>query len=156
MKKMINPFVSNCIGCSSGNRHGLHLEFQYDEERKALISKWQPRHQFEGYTNVLHGGIQTLMIDEIAAWSVYIFLETAGVTKKLSSSFLSPVYISNGMITLESCLKSSDKRNAIFSVKLYDGKGNLCTTGEAEYFIYPQTIAKKKFHYPGVDAFFEN
>lgn len=155
MKQILNPFDNNCIGCSPKNIEGLHMEFQYDEENQVMISEWNPREKFQGYPNVLHGGIQSLMIDEIAAWSIYIFLETAGVTKNLSVNFQNPVFLSNGNITLSCRLKSSEKRSAILSVELFDGHGRLCTTGEAEYFIYPKSIAIKKFHYPGLDAFFE-
>ncbi len=155
MKKIINPFDNYCIGCSSNNTEGLQMTFQFDEENQIVISEWKPRDKFQGYPNVLHGGIQSLMIDEIAAWSIYIFLETAGVTKKLSVSFQNPVFLSNGTITLKCKLISSEKKSAILSVELFDGLGKLCTIGEAEYFIYPKSIAVKKFHYPGLDAFFE-
>jgi len=156
MKKIINPFDNYCIGCSPNNSEGLQMEFQYDEENSTVISNWNPIDKFQGYPNVLHGGIQSLMMDEIAAWSIYIFLETAGVTKNLSVNFQNPVFLSNGTITLKCRLKSSEKRSAILSVELFDGLGKLCTTSEIEYFIYPKSIAVKKFHYPGLDAFFKD
>ena len=73
MKKISNGYVSlkdyNCFGCSPNNGNGLRLHFY--SEGDFVISKWTPTHDFEGYHNVLHGGIQATLLDEIANWSVY-------------------------------------------------------------------------------------
>ena len=55
---------------------------------------------------------------------------------------------------LISSLESKSKRSAIFKVKILDGENKLFTEGLIEYFIYPENIAKKKFHYPGLSTFF--
>lgn len=155
MKNIINPFDNNCIGCSPQNPWGLKMAFAFDEITEEILCKWQPINNFQGYPNVLHGGIQTLMMDEIGAWSIYILLETAGVTKNLQVNFINPCYISRGTISLRSKLLTHEKQSAVFHVDLYDGKEKLCSQCKAEYFIYPQTLAKKKFGYPGISAFFE-
>ncbi len=154
MKKVINPFHNNCFGCSPNNINGLQMEFLFDEENREMVFKGQVDPKFQGYPNVLHGGIQSTMIDEIVAWSINIILETAGVTKNLNVNFNFPVFLSKGEITMKCKLNSTEKRSAIFDVKLFDGTGKLCTEGIVEYFIYPQNIAIKKFDYPGLDAFF--
>ena len=155
MKKIINPFDNNCIGCSPNNPWGLKMTFAFDETTDTVISRWNPLDNFQGYPNVLHGGIQSLMMDEIAAWSVYVLLDTGGVTKNLQVDFLYPCFISKGNITLKSKLHSTEKRTAIFQVDLYDGEKKLCSQAKAEYFIYPRAIAVKKLNYPGLAAFFE-
>ena len=74
MKKLINPNSDlesdNCFACSPHNEIGLQMEF-YEEDQK-IISLWQPKRDYEGFQNILHGGIQATLIDEIAAWSVFI------------------------------------------------------------------------------------
>ncbi len=155
MRKIINPFENQCFGCSPANQQGLKMSFQYDEANQHLVSLWKPDGMFQGYENVLHGGIQATLVDEIAAWSVYVLVGTSGVTKALSMRYKKPVFLNKGAIKLVSQVKNKAKRSTVFSVTLYDADDVLCTTGEADYFIYPVEIARKKFRYPGVDEFFE-
>ncbi len=74
MKKIRNPYVDlkgyNCFGCSPNNIQGLHMHFE--EHGEKIISEWTPKMQFQGYKNVLHGGIQATLMDEIASWCVQI------------------------------------------------------------------------------------
>jgi hypothetical protein len=38
-------------------------------------------------------------------------------------------------------------------IKLKDGEGQVCATATADYFCYPEKIAKARFGYPGKKAF---
>lgn len=151
-----NPFVGlegySCFGCSPYNLHGLQMEF--DEEGDEVISRWQPDKRFEGYKNVLHGGIQVTMLDEIASWTVYIKVHTAGVASKINAKFRLPVNIDRGAVTLRASLIRMEKNIAHLHTELYDGENNLCTEAEVFYYTYPEEEAQEKLHFPGVDAFF--
>jgi acyl-coenzyme A thioesterase PaaI-like protein len=159
MRKINNPFTSlaskedyNCFGCSPFNETGLQLEFW--EDGNEIIAKWKPKKSFEGWMNVLHGGIQATLMDEIASWLVFIKLKTAGVTSGLKINYIKPVYISRGIITLHARLSGFNKPLAKIKCTLSDGVGTQCAEAEAEYFCYPEKIAKAKFKYPGVEAFY--
>jgi len=161
MRKIVNPFAPvahtggyNCFGCSPANKIGLHLEFWEDGDE--IIAKWKPRKEFEGWTGILHGGIQATLLDEAAAWLVFIKLKTAGVTSKLNITYSKPVFISKGELTIKAGLVSMQKNIATINCALYDGEDCLCTTAEAEYFCLPENIARTKYYYPGVDAFFSD
>ncbi|MBN1924194.1 MAG: PaaI family thioesterase [Prolixibacteraceae bacterium] len=159
MKKILNPFRSmwhenyNCFGCSPHNEIGLQLTF-YDAGNE-LIADWQPRKLLEGYPDVVHGGIQATLLDEICAWTVYVKAETAGVTKQMNVFCLRPLRISKGKVTLRSTLIEKNEKEAILKAELFDGEGNKCAEGEFTYFIYPPEIAVKRFQYPGIEAFYE-
>lgn len=159
MKKITNPFARatendayNCFGCSPANEHGLHLRFWLDEQD--LVAKWQPKKEYEGWVGVLHGGIQATLMDEAAAWLVFVKLKTSGVTTALNIVYSKPVYISNGEITVRARLISAKNRLAEIECTLSDGKQELCATAMATYFCFPEKIARAKYNYPGVDAFF--
>lgn len=159
MKKIKNPFspagsdTYNCFGCSPANTIGLHLEFWKDENE--IVAIWQPQKAFEGWADVLHGGIQATLMDEAAAWLVFVSLKTSGVTTELNSKYLKPVYISKGQIKIRATLLSKEKRVAKIKCTLEDGSGALCATSEATYFCFPENVARAKYNYPGIDAFFE-
>jgi acyl-coenzyme A thioesterase PaaI-like protein len=159
VRKIINPFTSlaaegeyNCFGCSPSNDIGLHLEFWEDDDE--IVAKWLPGRSYEGWMNILHGGIEAALIDETAAWLIFIKLDTAGVTSGLNISYKKPVYISKGEISLRASILSFKKPVVKIKCTLYDGEGNICAEAEAEYFCYPEKIARNRFKYPGVDAFF--
>jgi uncharacterized protein (TIGR00369 family) len=159
MRKIVNPFVPvadtgqyNCFGCSPSNDIGLHLEFW--EEEDEVLAKWQPRKEYEGWTGVLHGGIQATLLDEVAAWLVYVKLKTAGVTTQLNVRYSKRAFISKGDFTAKAILLSYQENLARINSKLYDAKGNICATAEVEYFCFPEKIAREKFNYPGIEAFY--
>lgn len=158
MKKINNPFAKaaskgeyNCFGCSPGNEHGLQLRFWEDGDE--VVARWQPQKAYEGWIGVLHGGIQATLMDEAAAWLVFVQLKTSGVTTALNVSYLKPAYILKGEITIRARLLSMEKRLATIECTLFDGAGEACAKAEATYFCFPEKIARAKYNYPGAEAF---
>ena len=93
LRKIINPWIGtegyNCFVCSPNNPIGLHLEFYEDGDY--IVTKFKPNHNYESWQNILHGGIQALLIDETAGWVVCRKLQTNGVTSKMNMEYLKPV-----------------------------------------------------------------
>ncbi len=141
-----------CFGCAPHNPHGLHLEFWEDGD--FVLTKWQPQKHLAGWVNVLHGGIQATIMDEVAAWVVYVKCATAGVTSQMNVKYNKPVFMNHGEIIVRGTLIKQEKRIATIKTQL-ECDGEICSEAELEYFVYPENIARKKFYYPGVDAFFE-
>jgi uncharacterized protein (TIGR00369 family) len=153
-RKIRNPFKPEdymCFGCSPGNHVGLKLTFEEDDEK--LYASWQPDPVFQGYLNVLHGGIIATLLDEAGAWCVYVKAGTSGVTASLTVRYLKPVYISKGKVSVEARLVTKGEKNALLSASLFDGEGKLCAEADLDYFIYPEQIARRRFYYPGTEAF---
>lgn len=160
MIKIKNPFIEmgarhdyNCFGCSPFNEIGLQLEFWENDDE--LIAKWQPRKSLEGWGNVVHGGIQAALLDELAGWIVLIKMKTAGVTSALNVRYFKPVNISKGEVTVRGKLILHNKKLATIATSLFDGDGVECAVAEVIYFCFPENIAKAKYHYPGIQAFYE-
>jgi acyl-coenzyme A thioesterase PaaI-like protein len=151
MKKHINnPFVGqkgyNCFGCSPCNPVGLHLKFV--EEGDFLTAVWSPEDHFQGYNNLLHGGIQSTLMDEIASWFIYVKMKTAGLTSRLEVRYKKPVYTNEGQIKLKAWMKAQRRNLVDVAVELYDSNGQLCATGVVQYFTFSENVAKEKFLYP--------
>jgi uncharacterized protein (TIGR00369 family) len=158
MRKINNPFIEmaskgeyNCFGCSPANDIGLHLQFWEDEDK--VLAKWTPNKRYEGWMGVLHGGIQATLLDEIAAWVVFIKLKTSGVTSEMNINYKKPVYLSKGEISVTGKLIHFEKRLAKLECTLFDGSGESCATANVIYFCFPEKIARAKYNYPGVEAF---
>lgn len=158
MKKLRNPFQQydsyQCFGCDPENHHGLQMEFY--EDGMDLLSIWEPKAFLQGYGNVLHGGIQSTLLDELASWIVYVKARTGGVTAHMDVKFRKPVYVNQGKLTVRGRLKEVNKRFAMISAEIYDSKGEITTVADIRYFVYPEEVAREKFFYPGHEAFYED
>jgi uncharacterized protein (TIGR00369 family) len=158
MKKLKNPFHElegfECFGCSKKNVNGLQMEF-FDAGEE-LVAEIDPKRIHQGYFDVLHGGMQSTILDEIACWAVYTHSRTAGVTSRLDIRFKNPVMVNEGKLTAKA--RVIDKQRRIHTVKteLFDANGKLGAEAEVQYFVYPEKLAKDKLHYPGYEAFYQD
>lgn len=159
MRKIKNPYLKVdgycCFGCSPDNSNGLRMDFYEDGDE--IFSEWEPVKHFQGYVNVLHGGIQSTLMDEIACWVVLIKLKTGGVTSGIDIKLKRPVYTNMGKIKLRASLVEVNKRIAKVKVDLFDAADKLCTTGYINYFTFPLEDSIKNLSYPAeYSEFFEN
>jgi len=52
-----------CFACGKENHHGLKLSFNYSKGR--LTTEFTPSKKFQGYKDIIHGGIITTVLDEV-------------------------------------------------------------------------------------------
>lgn len=149
-----DPEVYQCFGCSPHNESGLQLEFWDDGDE--LVSYWNPQPLLQSYPEVVHGGIQATLLDEIAGWVVYVKCGTVGLTAEMKVKFKHPLYINQGEITVRAKVTEQNKRLATIDAWLIDSSGKTCAEAELKYFLVSETVARKKYHYPGVEAFYDN
>lgn len=157
MKKIQNPYAKSgreeyqCFGCSPKNPIGLQLEFW--NEGEAVVAKWMPRKLLEGFADVLHGGIQATLMDEIASWAVQTQCKTVGVTSSMEITYRRPVLISAGEIVLRATIREAGTRMAIVETELLGNDGKLCASAVVKYFLFNAEKAAADYFYPGADAF---
>jgi uncharacterized protein (TIGR00369 family) len=128
---------------------------QFFEEDDLILCEWEPGKDYQGFHNVLHGGIQATLMDEIASWVVFMKLDTAGVTYRINTVYRKPVLITHGKVKLRARLTDANRRLANIQVELMDGAGKVCSESEVEYFVFPRERAEKEFHFPGKEAFYK-
>ncbi|MCX6265846.1 MAG: PaaI family thioesterase [Bacteroidetes bacterium] len=158
METLRNPFTKlegyNCFGCSPNNKLGLHLTFS--EENDEIVSHWEPDTNFQGYFNMLHGGIQAALMDEIASWTVYVKVKTAGYTSKANFRYLKPVGMDQGPITLRSKVIQTRRNLADIEVLLLDKNNILCAKGLLTFFTFPLDKSRQSMYYPEHEEFFNS
>ena len=150
-KLLSNPFRNlegyNCFGCSPDNPHGLRMQFS--DEGDSVISIWDPTNNFQGWHNILHGGIQATLMDEIASWVVFAKLGTTGVTSKMEVKLAKPMQMDKGPVRLVAKLREMRRNIAVIDVVLFDCEGTACAEGLFHYSTYPEGVAKERLSYPG-------
>jgi uncharacterized protein (TIGR00369 family) len=127
---------------------------EFYEAGEEICCDWMPGEFFQGYRNVLHGGIQATLMDEIASWIVQVKLKTAGVTAEMTCRYWRPIYIDAGRITIRARIMGTEKRLASMQVTILDASGSICSEGTVKYFLFPENVARERYHYPGVSYFF--
>jgi len=156
LRAIRNPFKDldryHCFGCDPDSPIGLKLEFARDGD--AVVAKWEPRADLEGYPGVIHGGIQATLADEIGGWFIYAVLGTAGVTRSLSMRYKKPALTEEGPFSIRATGSAKDKRSAQIHVELINASGAVCTTAECDYAIFPEDVARKRLFFPGREAFY--
>ena len=156
-RKILNPYAKmegyNCFGCSPNNENGLQMNFIEDGE--FLTCEWEPRGFLQGYTNVLHGGIQATLLDEIASWFVQIKLKTAGVTSNMNIRLRRTVPTNQGNLMIRAWLKEVRRNLVDVNVELINPDGRQGTVGVVTYFTYPTDVAREKLRFPEHEEFFE-
>lgn len=149
MKKIKNPFLHldgyNCFGCAPTNPLGVKMEFY--EDGNDIVSFWTPQADYQGWLNTLHGGIQSVLLDEICGWVVMRKLQTAGVTSKMETRFLHPVNTEGGQITLRARIAEQRRNIVLIDAELINAEGKTCTTARCTYFAFPPEKAHTDFHF---------
>lgn len=158
MKILSNPWTKykdyDCFGCSPNNPLGLKMIFT--EEEDYLYCEWQPELLYQGYTNVLHGGVIATLMDEIASWTVFVKADKGAVTSKMEIKYRKPVLISEGKIKLRSKLLQVNKWIARIRVELFNNNDKLCAEAVIDYYIMTTGKSEEGFVFPGREAFYEN
>lgn len=151
MEKIINPWSDvpgyNCFGCAENNPFGLKMEFYEDGDD--IVSYWTPGENYQGWLNVLHGGIQATLLDEICAWVIVRKLQTFGVTSRMEVKYLKSVSTVNNRLTVRA--RMTERRRNIVTVEasICDASGNVCTTATCIYFCTSEEKAREEMGFKG-------
>ena len=148
-----DPEKYQCFGCSPYNKSGLQLEFWEDGDE--VFATWEPQTELMSWQNVLHGGIQATLMDEVSGWLVYVKCATAGVTSEMNVKYRRPLLISNGLVTVRCKLREHNRKFATIDAVVISNN-ETCAEGVLKFYLYPENVARKEFHYPGVEAFFND
>lgn len=59
-----------CFGCGHQNPLGLRLSFERDGD--AVVARYHPRPEDQGFPGMMHGGLVAVLLDEAMGWAMYI------------------------------------------------------------------------------------
>ena len=154
MKKIINPWLGVegyfCFGCAPDNEAGVKMEFY--EDGNEIVSIWKPEQKYQSWLDTLHGGIQALLLDEIAGWVVSRKLQTTGVTSKMETRYLKPVSTKDEYLVLRASIKEQRRNIVIIEASLYNSQRVLCSQALCTYFTISSEKAKEQMHFSGCEV----
>lgn len=106
-QQIVSGEYSMCFGCGHNNPIGLKLSFKWDG--KTAKAEFTPTELYQGWSNVVHGGIITTMLDEAASWAI-LFEGMNPVTAKMEIRLRHPAVIDEPLIITASVTRKTKKR----------------------------------------------
>ncbi len=139
--ELANPYPGKkCFFCGSGNEYGLHLKFYHDDERCETSAEYVPADHLAGQGDILHGGIQMGLLDEIMGWASFVHTCEMAVTSKMEVQFLRPVYISGEPVRLVCRVIERIGRKVHLQAELVNAENIVCTKAAGMYHILAPEI----------------
>lgn len=153
LRKIKNPWLQkpgyDCICCSPANPIGLHLEFWEDGED--VITRWKPSTHYQGWLDTLHGGIQSMLLDEVAGWVVTRKLQTTGVTSKMEVQYLKPVSTLDEGLTIRARIVRQMRNVAFIKGEIINYAGEVCSKAALTYFCASKQKAEEEMGFIGCE-----
>lgn len=144
MKPLSNALgATDCFFCGRDNPQGLKLTFfKTETEPFEVVCRWTPAEYHTGYKNVLHGGIQCGLIDEIMGWAAVHLTGEVGVTSDLEFKFLRPLRVSREL-EARARIAGRDGARLTLAAEIRDDQGRVCTTSRGVYHLLTQERFEK-------------
>ena len=95
----------------------------------------------------MHGGVQSVLLDEICGWVVSHFLRASGVTAKMETRFCKPVVIEQRFIELRARLRELKRNIAIVDGEIRSADGELLVECTCTYFTFEPSKAPHEVPY---------
>jgi acyl-coenzyme A thioesterase PaaI-like protein len=148
MKKEIpSPYADQqCFFCGEKNPSGLRLKFYLDEKEGVVSTEYTASEPFRGLGDILHGGIQCGLFDEIMGWTSHILTGQIGVTSDLAIKFLRPVFLGT-RVAVFCRIAGREGPKVLLDARIEAPEGVVCTTATGKYHLLPKErfdeLAKK-------------
>lgn len=123
-----------CFGCGSENPHGLRMRFASNGTMLRSVVKMEPR--FRGWSNLIHGGILSTILDEMMSWTVITLTGRFILTRGMTVAFKRPVRV-GAMLTVIGRIKERvDEKRAVVVAEIRDEEGRVCVESEGEFALF--------------------
>ncbi|GAB4157450.1 MAG: PaaI family thioesterase [Planctomycetota bacterium] len=123
-----------CFGCSPDNDIGLRLAF-FAEEDGTCWTEYAPKELHSGFPGILHGGIASTVLDELAFWAVFNATGRFGLTARLNLKYRSAVPV-GARLRAEGMMLSRKGKICTLSVRLVDPESKeVYVEGDSTYII---------------------
>ena len=121
---------SQCFICGDKNPFGLNVEFCQKDER--VVGEYIVQDHFQGYKNILHGGILSALLDEVMIKSI-LAQDILTLTCEVKVRFKKPVKIGQRLF-LEGKPTEDKGKILLAEGKIKDEDGEVVATAEGKFF----------------------
>lgn len=90
------PYTRECFVCGEDNTRGMHVRFEAHAEE--IVARVKPPAETCGYRTIVHGGIQSTLLDETMGWAPAFVNKRMCVAAELTVRFLARVPVGMPLI----------------------------------------------------------
>lgn len=133
----------SCFACGTENPIGLDMRFFRDGNR--ICSEIVLGRNYEGWENIVHGGIVSTMLDEIMSWTIMYHKRVFIMTRTMELKYIRPVLVN---VPLKVCGEIvDDSRHPRINAKgeIRDGDRRLLVRARGEFVVLEE---KRLEHIP--------
>ncbi len=127
-----NYWKGNCFGCSATNANGLRLRFWLTEE--GCLTKCVIPEEYCGIDGIVHGGFVTLLLEEVAQWTIVARLGKIGITRQILVRYLKPVP-TNVDLLVRAHVADLEERDVILQSSIHSEEDVLLAKGESRWLL---------------------
>ena len=109
---------------------------KFYEDGQDIVCFWKPQEQYQSWVNTLHGGVQSVLLDEICGWVVSHQLRASGMTAKMETRFRKPVAIRQDYVELRARLREMKRNIAIVDGEIRSAQGEILAECTCTYFTF--------------------
>ena len=121
---------SQCFVCGDKNPFGLNVEFYQKDDK--VVGEYIVQDHFQGYKNILHGGILSALLDEVMIKSI-LAQDILTLTCEIKVRFKKPVKIGQRLF-LEGKPTENKGKILLAEGKISDEDGEVVATAEGKFF----------------------
>ena len=141
LRELPNNRNHNCFGCSPVNPSGLQMRFFTDGS--AVYSRVKVPEHLCGWSNIVHGGVLTTILDEVMSWSAITLLKRIALTRGIAIEFIKPVHVGSELKAEGRVRETGDKNDAVTEGILYDVSGEPCARASATFKVFSPAVARR-------------
>lgn len=132
--KNIKNIDMHCFACGLENSHGLQMKFRSNGVQ--LRSEVTVPDYLRGWSNLIHGGILSTILDETMGWTAIHLLSSFILTKDMKVSFKKPVKIGTVLISTGQIKERINDRKVVVAAEIRDEEGDVCASSEGEFVLF--------------------
>lgn len=125
-----------CFGCGADNAHGLQMKFEMNDSGTRLRSRLEMDKRFRGWSNLIHGGVLSTILDETMGWTVLCLTKQFMLTKGMEVAFKKPVRIGMKITSTGYIKEHLSKKKIVVVAEIRNEKDELCASSEGEFALF--------------------
>jgi uncharacterized protein (TIGR00369 family) len=141
LREIPNSRNHNCFGCSPVNPYGLRMQFLTDGQ--AVYSRVRVPEHLCGWSNIVHGGVLSTILDEIMSWSAIHLLKRIALTQTMTVEFIKPVQVGSELEAQARVRETNGPNEASTEGVIYGQKGEACARATATFKVFSPAVARR-------------
>lgn len=130
------PQGHGCFACGTANPIGLNLQFYLQGDR--LCTDITLGKNYEGWENMVHGGILSTLLDEVMSWAIIVFRRVFFVTRRMEVKYIRPVRTGFPVTVRARLVEGARHPRVKAKAEVLDEDGAVLAKADGEFIVLPE------------------